>query len=128
MSDATTYPPTGGAWEIIPSERDKYWTVNQDFTINYKGKQFTVPAGFKHDCYTFVPDLPDPVPAIVHDAMRQAKKWNDGTPITFKVWNAVFLHLCQRSSDVKTRRWGLLYWFGLYHLRLGLPVWLSPCS
>lgn len=116
--------PACKSWiEINPFEIGKTWIVPETFTVASRhGKTLTVPKGFKHDRYTFAPNLGDNRPAIAHDRAYRWQIWDDGTMIGFWEANELLLDLMRQSTDARTRRWAWTYYIGVC---IGAwPTWL----
>ena len=117
------------AFELIPGERGKSYTVKHAFTVyDERGRALTIREAFKHDRYSIVPDLPDPIPAIAHDYACDAnpktgsgRKWDDGSDITRADADALFAYLMRESLDEKTQRKARLYGIGIRIV--GAPLW-----
>ena len=77
-------PKPKSKFELFPWERNRTWIVKETFTVDTRfGKSVTVPAGFKHDRFSFAPDIGDcEIGAIVHDYIYTFKNFSDGTKAT----------------------------------------------
>ena len=121
------YRPYKGWIEIVPSECGKTDTVMESFTVpNGHGKELTIVAPFVHDCYTFAPNLKDPVPAIAHDFARIGKRWNDGTEMTWWEWNDLLRYLMSQSWDRTTRWMAWVYCVGASSF--DWVIWMQPAT
>ena len=108
---------TDSRFELLASERGRTWLTTCEITVTSRyGMKLTIPAGFKHDRYTFAPDFPDELPAIAHDFAYVHRKWNDGSLITLCQADDLLYYLMTKSKDKTTRRWSLFYYIGV---RLG---------
>ena len=108
-------------FELLPSEKNETWVVKEAFTVEYEGHFLTIPEGFRHDKYTFAPNVPDAKPAISHDRAYDYKKWDDGTPIKRKDADGMLRMLMSISPDKLTRDCANLYW--KYVRRFGWWGW-----
>ena len=118
----TTEIPLKGSFEILAEERNKTWKVLKTFTVtNEQGKKKTVKEGFEHDRYTFAPDLPDEVPAIVHDCCYADQKWDDGTDMTQLEADRFLRFLMKQSANELTRNCADNYYRGVRFG--GWPIW-----
>lgn len=86
----------GGFIEVIPTECGKSWIVEQEFTVRASKGSITVKKWFKHDRYTFAPNLKKNVPAIVHDWLCSdisGHKTDGGIVLSRKEVDAILLEL-----------------------------------
>lgn len=91
------------------------WIVLEEFSYyspRYK-KTLTAHKDFIFDGYTLVPNLPDLRPAKIHDIAYEKKTWDDGTPITRKEADMMFLDLMKESESKCTRIFAGLYYRGV---------------
>jgi len=111
-----------GNYELLPSERGKVWIVIETFTVATRyGKTITIPAGYWHDRFTVVPDLPNSIiAAIVHDwlydEVNSYHLFDDGTVATRKQADIIFRDLIWNSKD----------WIFAYPYYLGVRL-LGSC-
>jgi len=102
---------TEGSFEVIASEKNQVWYTEEEKTYtDEKGRTVTVPAEFRHDRYTFAPNLPDSDPAIAHDRFYETdpeytcyRKWDDGTKCSRKQADRLMWFLMAHSWDEMTR-------------------------
>jgi len=95
------------------------WHVVETFTVETRYGKVTVKHCFFHDRYTFAPNLTEELPAIVHDWLRQERKFDDGSSCTLRQSDIVLRDLIVRYNaklvlgwiTISSRRVAPIYYF-----------------
>ena len=99
--------------ELIPSERGRIWMNPDILRVQTMHGHITVYKGFIHDLDTFVPNLWDDLPPIVHDFGYKHRIRTDGTELSRKQWDQIYRELNERSPNPWRRQFAAHRYWGL---------------